>query len=110
MLSYSHYARGDVTVLDRFRNYDDLRFCVSRDRLIYGPSPICGLPLLSAVLHAAQGHRSRPEAQSKQFTVCMPGRPSPQRQEHALPLWGTCERTSRFGWTVARLEVDLVSS
>ena len=32
----------------------DLRFCISRGRVIFGPSPICGLPLLlSVVLHVA---------------------------------------------------------
>ena len=42
--------RTTVRVLDRFRSYDDLRFCISRGRVIYGSSPICGLLLLLSVV------------------------------------------------------------
>ena len=46
----SFYVYIGVTVLDRFRSNDDLRYCSRRGRVIYSPSPtIGGLPHLSAV-------------------------------------------------------------
>ena len=108
LLSDSHYyARGDVTVLDQFRSYDDLRFCVSLGRASFTAPPqfICGLPLLfSVVLHVALVIAI--DLGTNQSFYHLPGTYlGDQRQKHALPLWNTCERTPRLGWIVARLEV-----
>ena len=108
LFRYSHSARGDVTVLDFFRSYDDLRFCTRRGHLIYGPCPICGLPLISAVLHAAQvialdlGHNaiSLPSTYLGDLLLSI---------RCTLYLSETpAEGTSRLGWIVPILEVGLV--